>query len=107
MKKIILIALMTGSLFASDIEKENKTIQDINLDKCIGCHGANFEKAALGKSRIVKDLEPATIANSLMEYKSGIRTTPMGMLMSAQVRHFSLYEILLISEHIGKQKEKF
>ena len=43
MKKIVLGTLICGvAAFAA-----------VNLAACKGCHGANFEKHALGKSKIV------------------------------------------------------
>ena len=41
----------------------------INLDSCKECHGVDFEKAALGKSKIVKDMTQEAISNALIGYK--------------------------------------
>ncbi len=38
---------------------------------CVGCHGQNFEKAALGKSKIVKDMTKDEIVKALKGYKDG------------------------------------
>ena len=46
MKKIVLGTLVLGvAAFAA-----------VNLGACKGCHGAHFEKHALGKSKVVKDM---------------------------------------------------
>ncbi len=48
MKKVVkllaITALMSPAIYAA------------NTAACVGCHGQNFEKAALGKSKIVKDM---------------------------------------------------
>lgn len=52
---------------------------------CIGCHGANFEKAAMGKSKVVKDMSEAEIVASLKGYKDGSYGGAMKGLMKGQV----------------------
>lgn len=71
-----------------------------NIASCVGCHGANFEKAALGKSKIVKDLTQEEIANSLIGYKNGTYGGPMKGIMKGQVARYSEEDLKLIAEMI-------
>ena len=56
-----------------------------NTAACAGCHGANFEKSALGKSKIVKDLSQAEIETALKGYKDGSYGGAMKGVMKGQV----------------------
>jgi cytochrome c-type protein NapB len=79
MKKIVLGTLVCGvAAFAA-----------VNLAACKGCHGANFEKHALGKSKIVKDMTKAEIAAALVGYKHGTYGGPMKGVMKGQVARYS------------------
>ena len=93
MKKIILGLTVVGvvSLFA-----------EVNLAGCTGCHGANFEKHALGKSKIVKDMTKADIEKALKGYKDGSYGGAMKGLMKGQVAKLSDADIKEIAEKIGK-----
>ncbi len=71
--------------------------------KCIGCHGANGEKAALnGKSKIIKDMTKAEIKFAMLGYKDGSYGGAMKNLMVAQSKSLSESDINLIAEKIGK-----
>lgn len=70
--------------------------------KCAGCHGANGEKAALGKSKIIKDMTKAEIVTALKGYKDGSYGGPMKGLMIAQSKLLSDADIELIANQIGK-----
>ena len=79
MKKIVLGTLVCGvAAFAA-----------VNLGACKGCHGANWEKAALGKSKIVKDMTKEEVSNSLVGYKNGTYGGPMKGVMVGQVARYS------------------
>jgi cytochrome c-type protein NapB len=68
----------------------------INLKVCIGCHGTNFDKPAMGISRIVKDLKESEIVIALLGYKSGVQGGSMKEVMKSQVSKFNerqLHEI--------------
>ena len=79
MKKIILGTLVCGvAAFAA-----------VNLGACKGCHGANFEKHALGKSKVVKDMTKAEVSNALVGYKHGTYGGPMKGVMKGQVARYS------------------
>ena len=52
---------------------------------CLGCHGQTFEKAAMGKSKVVKDMSKEAIITALKGYKDGSYGGPMKGLMKGQV----------------------
>jgi len=70
--------------------------------KCIGCHGANGEKVALGKSKVIKDMTKADLEASLLGYQDGTYGGPMKGLMVGQVRNLSAADIKAIANKIGK-----
>ena len=91
MKKILLLTtVLSCALFANPYAK------------CAGCHGANGEKAALGKSKIIKDMTKAEITAAINGYKDGSYGGAMKGLMKAQVAGLSATDIEIISNKIGK-----
>ena len=94
MKKIILSLTVLGaaSLFAADV----------NVAACTGCHGADFGKAALGKSKIVKDMTKADIEKALKGYKDGSYGGAMKGVMKGQAAKLSDADIKAIAEKFGK-----
>jgi len=97
MKKIA-FALLIGaaSLMAADGAALAK--------KCAGCHGADFSKKALGKSKVVKGWDAAKIEASLKGYKDGSYGGPMKGLMKGQVASYSDADIKAVSEYIAGLK---
>jgi len=95
MKKIAIasIAVMALTSFAS---------AEVAAAACAGCHGANFEKAALGKSKIVKDMTHADIATALKGYKAGTYGGAMKGLMKGQVAKYSDADLDAFAQTIGK-----
>ena len=90
MKKIVLGTLVLSvAAFAA-----------VNLGACKGCHGANWEKAALGKSKIVSDMTKQEVTDSLIGYKNGTYGGPMKGVMKGQVARYS--DADLSSTGIGK-----
>ncbi len=55
-----------------------------DMDRCVSCHGVDFEKHALGVSRIVKDMNETEIKAALDGYKAG-KGGAMKELMMAEV----------------------
>jgi len=55
-----------------------------DMDRCVSCHGVDFEKHALGVSKIVKDMNETEIKTALDGYKAGKGGT-MKELMIAEV----------------------
>ena len=79
MKKIVLSTLVCGTV----------AFAGVNLGACKGCHGQNFEKAALGKSKIVADMTKQEVSDSLVGYKNGTYGGPMAGVMKGQVAKYS------------------
>lgn len=70
--------------------------------KCAVCHGVSFEKAALGKSSIVKGQSSSAIEASLKGYKTGtLNKNGMGALMKGQVASLSDADIKIISAYVA------
>ncbi len=69
---------------------------------CAGCHGADFGKAALGKSKIVKDMSKEEIVAALKGYKDGTYGGAMKGMMAGQVKALSDADIEAIAAEIKK-----
>jgi len=67
---------------------------------CVACHGAKFEKKALGKSKIVKDMSKDDIVKSLKGYKDGSYGGAMKATMTPQVAKLSDADIVDIANQI-------
>lgn len=77
---------------------------DINLGACVGCHGADWSKAALGKSKIVKDMSKEDIVTALKGYKAGTyNSAGMGGIMKGQVMTYTDKQIAQIASQIAKK----
>jgi cytochrome c553 len=57
-----------------------------SYDKCATCHGVNGEKAALGKSKVIKDMTKADFVSALKGYQDGTYGGASKGLMAAQVK---------------------
>ncbi|MBA3026390.1 MAG: cytochrome C [Sulfurimonas sp.] len=95
MKKII-IASIAALTVASALSA------DVNGKACTSCHGADWSKSALGKSKIVSTLTHAEIATALKGYKDGSYGGPMKGLMKGQVAKYSDAELEAFAQTIGK-----
>ena len=71
--------------------------------KCAACHGANGEKKALGKSKIIKDFSKDEMVIALKGYKDGSYGGAMKALMKGQVATLNDKQIDSISEYISKK----
>jgi len=73
MKKLLLIALMSGSLFA-------------NVNACKGCHGADLAKANImgTSSKSIMSLSKADFVAAIQGYKAGTFGGAKKSLMKAQ-----------------------
>jgi cytochrome c553 len=76
MKKIVIAA----SLLVASVAFANP------YAKCATCHGAAGEKAALGKSKIIKDMTKADFVSALKGYQDGTYGGASKGLMAAQVK---------------------
>jgi len=70
--------------------------------KCAACHGASGEKAALGKSKVIKDMSLAEIITALKGYKDGSYGGASKGLMKGQVASLNDAQITAIATHISK-----
>ena len=61
----------------------------VSTAACAGCHGQHFEKVAMGKSKVVKDMSEADILVALKGYKDGTYGGAMKGLMAGQVAKLS------------------
>jgi len=90
----VLKVLTLGSLLASS------ALYAVNTAGCSGCHGANFEKKAMGKSKVVKDLSKEDIVNALKGYKDGSYGGAMKGMMKGQVASLSEADMIAIADSI-------
>lgn len=91
MKKVLLLtAILATTVFANPYVK------------CVACHGANGEKIALGKSKIIKDMTKAEIITALKGYKDGSYGGALKGMMKGQVATLSDADIEAIANQIGK-----
>jgi cytochrome c553 len=98
MKKLAITMLLAGStLLMAD--------GAATYAKCVGCHGANGEKSALGKSAIIKGQDAAKTIEQLKGYKAGtLNQHGMGGLMKGQVASMSDEDIKAVAEYIASKK---
>ncbi len=94
MKKIVLSIVALGATTA--------LMAAVNAGACVGCHGADWSKAALGKSKNVAEMSKADIAAALVGYKDGSYGGPMKGLMKGQVDKYSKEELEAFAQTIGK-----
>lgn len=96
MKKLVLSTIIAAATAAS--------LSAASLAACAGCHGADFSKAALGKSQIVKGWDAAKIEASLKGYKDGTYGGPMKGVMTGQVKNLSEADIKDMAAQIAAIK---
>ena len=83
-------------------EKKASAPAEVSTAACAGCHGANFEKKAMGQSKIVKDLTKADIVKALKGYKAGTYGGSMKGIMKGQADPLSDADIEAIANKVGK-----
>lgn len=96
MKKIVLTTIFAAATAAS--------LSAASIAACATCHGASFEKAALGKSQIVKGWDAAKVEAALKGYKDGTYGGPMKGVMAGQVKNLTEADIKDISAQIAAIK---
>ncbi|MDO7253673.1 c-type cytochrome [Helicobacter cappadocius] len=102
MKKSLL-ALTILALGAIGLQADPATIIKT---KCQACHGANMEKSALGKSKIVNTLTPEKIKADLLGYKAGtLNQYKMGATMWGQAKSLSDADIDALAKYIPTLKK--
>ena len=95
MKKIVITSIAALALSTAAMAAVNTAV-------CAGCHGAHFEKHAMGRSKIVKNLTKAEIATALKGYKAGTFGGPMKGIMKGQVARYSDADLEAVAQKIGK-----
>ncbi len=93
MIKAIKVMTLSSLLAAS-------ALYGVSTAACTGCHGANFEKSAMGKSKVVKDMSKEEIVKALKGYKDGSYGGAMKGLMKGQVASLSDADIDAIASSI-------
>ena len=61
----------------------------VSVAACAGCHGQYFEKTAMGKSKVVKDMSLKDIVDSMKGYKAGTYGDALKGVMMVQVKDLS------------------
>ena len=69
---------------------------------CIMCHGANGEKVALGKSKIIKNMSKDDFIKSMKGYQNGTYGGPMKTIMASQVKNLDDKKIEELADYIQK-----
>lgn len=89
-----------------EIEEPKKvSIDDSDLDGCKSCHGYEFNKAALGASKILSKMTNEEILNALNGYKDGTYGSSMKSMMKSQLMKYTNEEITEIANSISKYSE--
>ena len=91
MKKIVL-----GTMIAA------ASLMAASFAPCAGCHGANGEKAALGKSQVIKGWPVEKTVAALKGYKDGSYGGAMKGVMKGQVARLSDADIQDLAAQISK-----
>ena len=76
---------------------------EFNEAGCTGCHGKNFEKKAMGKAKVVKDMTAKEITKALTGYKDGSYGGAMKAIMKAQAAKMSADDIKAFAAKYGKK----
>lgn len=76
---------------------------DLLYNKCAGCHGGMGERAALGKSAVIRDWSPKQIEHALKGYRDGTYGRTMKAMMTQQVRDMSDAELKALSLYIAEK----
>ena len=97
MKKIVLASIAALTL-------TSVAMAGVNGAACAACHGKTFEKPAMGKSKVVKDMTHAEIETALLGYKNtaGFGHSPMKGAMAGQVKRYSDADLKAFAQTIGK-----
>ncbi len=81
--------------------REAKRYDASKLKKCLACHGQNWSRPALGKSKIVSNMSRQNILRALKGYKQGTYGGPLRAIMKGQVARYSDAELEMIANTIS------
>ncbi len=99
MNKKLTTAILSLTLTTTLLAAENGASL---YKKCAGCHGTKGEKAALGKSKIIKDFKKGQFISALKGYKAGTYGGAQKVVMQGQVKNLSDAQISAIASFIAK-----
>ena len=71
------------------------------LRQCLACHGQDWSRPALGKSKIVSNMSRQNILRALKGYKQGTYGGPLRAIMKGQVARYSDAELEMIANTIS------
>ena len=97
MIKHIIMIIATLGLFSVIASAE------FSETSCMGCHGSNFEKAAMGHAKVLTTMTAEEITTALNGYKDGTYGGVMKKLMKAQAISMSEDDIEEFSDKYGKK----
>ncbi len=95
MKTLLMILGITAILGAADGAALYK--------KCAACHGANGEKHALGKSKVIQGMSKEELVTAMNGYKDGTYGGPMKALMKGQVTSLSAEDTDTLADFISSK----
>jgi cytochrome c553 len=101
MKKITKIALGLIVLASTTLASTDGAAL---YKKCVGCHGLNGEKQALGKSQVIKGWEESKTITALKGYKDGTYGSAMKGVMKGQVASLNEEQIKSLAKYIATLK---
>ncbi len=96
-KTMILLTLLSTMMMAADGAALYK--------KCVACHGANGEKPALGKSKVINEMSDDELVTAINGYKDGSYGASMKALMRGQVASLKADEVKVLAAHIASLKK--
>lgn len=98
MKKMIVGMSLVLGLCGAAMAEDGAAL----FKKCATCHGAVGEKAALGKSKVIKDMSKSEIENALKGYQAGTYGGATKAVMKGQAASLTPAQITAIATLIGK-----
>ena len=96
MKKVLIAATVVLGLMSNVSAEDGAAL----YKKCVACHGANAEKMALGKSKIIANMSLEDNIAALKGYQDGSYGGPMKALMIGQIGSYTDEEIKAVSEYV-------
>lgn len=104
MKKLLLIPLITFSLNASDLTKEqNAAMKQLYLQNaCNSCHGNYGE--GMGASPRLQGLREDVILKRLKDLQQGVTRTAFGTIMISFAKSLTPEQTVLMAKYLSKLK---
>ena len=90
-------------IIVSTISLVSVLIAAVDSESCFVCHGEDWSKKALGKSKVVANMTHDEIAISLIGYKNGTYGRIMKGLMKDKIKDYSIQELKEFAQTIGKK----